>query len=208
MKINIPFSMACLFTVWAGPVLAESAESDVSACLTLQDNRLRLECYDDAAGFEPKSPAPAVAVTPWAFHEQRDEFTNKNTSFISIDSDKAFLSITDAPKSLVVRCDGDGGTEVFVVSGGYIGARNDRIPVRYKFGNNDPISEYWHESTKGTAAFLPSGYRDFRAGLESGQGFLFEMTDFRGVRESAHFENGPLTGENIEFVWNGCRPQD
>ncbi|WP_372887142.1 hypothetical protein [Shimia sp.] len=197
-------ALSAICILFSSPVQVVANEG-IAHCLTMKDNELRLSCYDDVAGYSEPVQVDDEATTPWTFVEQSDDFTNKNTSFISLTSDMAEKPMTDAPEALIVRCDGWGGTEVFVVTGGYIGSRNDFVPVRYKFGNNDPITERWHESTKGTAVFLPNGYRDFRKGLESGEDFIFEVTDYRGSREKARFKNGPLTGKDFQFVWKGCK---
>jgi hypothetical protein len=204
MKMSLKFGLAALAALVGASSAFSEEVPDLSNCLTLHDDELRLNCYDGETGYV-KPLVESETSSRWRYTRQSDDFSNKDTSFITLESDKAHLSITDAPTALFVRCDGDGGTEVFVATGGYIGSRNNRVPVRYKFGDNDPISERWNESTKGSAVFLPNGFRDFRSGLESGESFLFEVTDFRGSRASARFEGSKLEGEKISFVWNGCR---
>ena len=178
---------------------------NVEDCLTMQEDVNRLACFDQAFKFVKQREQTTDSLDPskWRFVEKRDGFTNKNTSYVVLASDKANETFGDAPSVLIIRCDGSGSTDVYVVSNGYIGSRNDRIPVRYKFASSTPETEMWHESTDGDAAFLPNGYRDFRNGLETGEEFLFEITDYRGSKHVATFPQTSL-GQNFEFVSRGC----
>lgn len=204
----IPFLLASGAAAQGGPDGADPApESGAAvACVAIQNDLLRLACYDAALGFEAEEDSAPVSTSGgWQFVEQEDDFTNQNTSFVVLRSDRAGDTFSDAPSQLVVRCDGSGGSEIFVVSNGYIGARNDRVPVRFRFGDDPPVSENWNESTNGTAAFLPNGYQDFRRGLATRQDFIFEITDFRGSRYSASFDGLAVNEEMLEFVLSGCR---
>lgn len=202
-----------LFLV-AGAVTAQTAPVDAdtppdagvaAACLHMQTDPLRLACYDTALGFVAEvESAPASTSGGWQFVEQEDDFSNQNTSFVFLRSDRAGDTFSDSPSQLIVRCNGSGGSEVFMASNGYIGARNNRIPVRYRFGEDRPVSENWNESTNGTAAFLPRGYQDFLTGLASRQDFIFEITDFRGSRYSASFDGLSVNAEMLDFVLSGC----
>ncbi len=198
--------MKRIFLVWVLLMFGVSGSlqaKDMETCKTFQNNAERLKCYDSISGFvgiSKQENRPSL----WMFNEDRDEFSNKNTSMVFLFSDAVDQSLSDKPSTLYVRCDGNGGVDIFVVANGYIGARNNSVPVRYKFGSSDPISERWSESTNGNAAFLPSGFRDFRAGLQSGEDFHFEITDFRGSKHRAKFENSIPDGDKEKFVFGGC----
>lgn len=185
----------------------EEIAAAVSVCLSTTTSMARLACYDAALGYEPGQADPSASRSVsggWQFVENEDEFTNSNTSYVYLRSDRANATFSDAPAELVVRCDGNGASEVYVRANGYIGARRDSIPVRYRFGDSAPIRESWNESTNGRAAFLPYGYRDFLAGLATRQDFIFEMTDFRGTRHSASFDGLSENDDLLEFVLGGC----
>ena len=183
----------------------ETAEPDrsVETCKNLQNPVERLACYDTVSGFTP-TEQETTGSKGWVLMEDADAFSGKDTSYAYIESDKADMRMSDAPRIIVVRCDGSGGHEIYVVSNGYIGSLNDRIPVRYIFDDGEPIRERWSESTDGTAAFLPNSYRDFRAGLQSGSKFVFEITDYRGTTQFATFEGLDGNREALDFVLNGC----
>ncbi len=199
----------------AAPVLSQIAptvETEVEnqpwqVCLEIENSLARLACYDLAFDYsQAEEEIPDTSQSGgWQFVEQEDQFSNQNTSFVVLRSDQAGRSFSDAPAELYIRCNGSGGYEAFVASNGYIGARNDRIPVRFRFGDDPPVSESWNESTSGTAAFLPRGYRDFLAGLETRQNFVFEITDYRGSRYSAEFDGLAINDDLLEFVLNGCQ---
>ena len=200
-----------IVSIVVGLVPLAAQAQDLSPCLGLTDDQARLICYDSLAGFDP-APAPAPEAdapdapdpSKWTFVEKSDPFSGEDTSYVVLESDKAHLRMTDAPVSTFVRCDGKGGHEIFVVSGGYIGRTRDTVPGRYKFGDNAPISERWGESTSGKAAFLPERFRDFRAGLMTGESYVFELTDFRGSRSNARFPATSL-GDRFDYVIGGCR---
>ncbi len=202
MKPRFMIVMVTLF----GPTILHA--QDLESCTTIEEPSNRLACYDDVSGFTPAEVEEATTEETtrdslWRFVESQDDFSGKNTSYVFLESDRAGQNFSDAPKSIVVRCSETGGHDIIVVSNGYIGSRGN-VKVRYRFGENEPISESWQISTDGKAAFLPSGFKDFRTNLKTGLQFVFEITDFRGSRASAKF---PLTetGRDFDFVLNGCR---
>ena len=176
-----------------------------SECHSFLDNDLRLECYDDETGYEEPKLETISSDGGWVLIESKDDFSNANTSLAVLESDASGGIMSDAPEAMIARCDGNGGHDIYVKSGGYIGARDDRVPVRYKFGDSNPVRERWSESTTGTAAFLPSGYKDFRLGLLSGEDFVFEITDYNGTSSRARFENASINLSALEFVVGGCK---
>jgi hypothetical protein len=202
------------------PFAAAAENFDLSSCVGIESDTDRLKCFDDffAAGGEPiESEAAAhqadsdnaeeasapLLTSNWLFMEQKDAFNDSDTSMLVLLNDAGSTRGQDAPKSLVIRCDGDGGIEIYMVFDGYMGGdRNDRVPVRYRFGEKPAVAEKWSISTDGTAAFLPKGYRDFKEGIASGESFIFEGEDFRGSTSSASFTN--ILHEKFEFVMSGC----
>ena len=109
---------------------------------------------------------PVPAKSNWRFYPKIDPITDQDTSAVMLSASSYSAAISDDPETLIVRCskDAPGGYEIYITSKGYIGT-HDRIAVEYRFDDNAPVSEYWGSSTDGTAAFLPSSYRDF--GLSS-----------------------------------------
>lgn len=177
---------------------------DFSECVQYHDDQVRLDCYDQKASYQPSAFELSNDGSGWVFFEEKDAFSGKNTSFVALESDPQSRIGEDPPNSLFVRCNGRGGSEIFVVADGYIGARRDSVPVRYKFDDERPISENWNESTKGTAAFLPSRYQEFRSGLVRHDTVLFEITDFRGSPNHARFVGLKNNLEALNYVISGC----
>lgn len=181
-------------------------DSTFAECLEIQNNLSRLRCYDQAFGFEQATPEPQNPRNQgWQFAEQKDSFSGQETSVARLESDRAHDRVpgTSYPDQVLVRCDGSGGAEIFVTTSGFI--NTGRIPVRYKFGDAEPIGENWNASTSGTGAFLPSNFGDFRAGLESGEDFVFEVTTHRGQPYSANFSGVLINREHFDYTYNGCR---
>lgn len=137
----------------------------------------------------------------WVFVERADDFTDKDASFVVLEPSST--AGTDSPSALFARCDGKGDYDIVITANGYIGGKNNRVKVRYRFGENKPITERWSESTNGKAAFLPSGYNDFRTALKTGENFIFEITDYQGSTSRSEYNNSK--DENLDYVMNGCK---
>ena len=178
---------------------------ELEGCSNIEADTERLACYDSFLRHrvDPSDDPEPEMASNWIFVEDRDEFSGADTSYVFLDSDQAGNILTGAPISMVVRCDGSGGSEIYVLSGGYIGGTRERVPVRYKFAEGETIVEQWSESTNGKAAFLPSGYRDFVTGLRSGESFVFEITNYRGSRFIANFPSGGDV-TLLQHIFDGC----
>lgn len=203
--VSVAFFAGSTFANEGNVVEVTTAEPapNVEGCKSLQNPIERLACYDAVTGFTSAKQA-TTSGKGWVLVADSDVFSGSDKSYAYLESDKADMRMSDAPRITVVRCDGSGGHEIYVKSGGYIGARNGMIPVRYMFDDGKAVREGWHESTNGTAAFLPNSYQDFRAGLRSGSKFIFEITDYRGTPHHAAFEGLEENREALDFVLKGC----
>lgn len=171
-------------------------------CLASEYSECYSEDVEDEGLFENLSSASDKG---WALSERRDSFTNADTSIAYLISDKFHNSNirSSHPTRLLVGCMEDGKVQIAVMFAGYIGS--GRVAVRYKFDDNDSITERWIASSEGTAAILPDNFRDFRAGLQVSDTVIFEVTDFRGTRYEARFEGLQNSKENFDFTFNGCQ---
>ncbi|WP_217810185.1 hypothetical protein [Salibaculum griseiflavum] len=175
-----------------------------------------MACYDAVFNYqqpEDKADSEAAESTEtiegenlsgnsWVLVEQEDGFTEADISYVYLESAQAGTGMQNLD-ALLIRCNGEGGTEILIVSSGFLG--NDRLRVRYRFDDNEPISERWSPSTDGQAAFLPSGYRDFRSGLTSSDGVLIEVEAFNGARHQGEFDGLRNNTEDRDFVLSGCK---
>lgn len=180
------FTALCLIIVSGAKAQSISIE-DLTSCKRIEDSLVRLTCYDDladsvtvaatqgASAFE-KNDKPVEGssqkdgdplATAWTLVESIDPISDNNVSRTYLDADSR-RGGNAAPEFFMLACDGDGGSSIFMGTTGYIGNMRGRTSVEYRWGDNDPVSERWEGSTNGKAAFLPSGYRDFRSGLEGG----------------------------------------
>jgi hypothetical protein len=89
-----------------------------------------------------------------------------------------------------------------MVVDGYIG--NDAAKVRYRFEGKDAVSSSWDISADGKAVFDAPWTKPGKFVLElvSGNDFLFEVTDYRGVKNSAEFDNS--LDPNFDYILSGC----
>lgn len=200
MRVLLRFS-AAMFTL-VGFFSGTVAIADITACTNLSSDVERLACYDSSVGYNrPNRDGTVLAISNWIFTESRDSFTGKNKSSITLKSEANGEIGSHKPQALVLRCDGEGSYQTYMSVDGYIG--RDSIRVRYKFGADTPVSEYWLGSAQGTAIFLPDRYSDFRKRLATGDDFVFEVTDFRDVASNAKFDNS-IT-DRLTFIMSGCQ---
>ena len=148
---------------------------------------------------------PVPAKSNWRFYPKIDPITDQDTSAVMLSASSYSAAISDDPETLIVRCskDAPGGYEIYITSKGYIGT-HDRIAVEYRFDDNAPVSEYWGSSTDGTAAFLPSSYRDFRTQLQSADHLAFRWEDYQGTPSTAEFSDLEDRDGNLAYVMGGC----
>lgn len=197
-----------LSTILSASVVMSEA-STLEQCVEISDDTARLTCYDNAVANEPKSvenPSVEAAVPysgNWYFQEAYDDFTDKDSSFLMLSSDITGRRGRDYPSQIIMRCDSQNSFEIYAKFNGYVGARNNRVPIRFRFDGQEAVSERWSKSTDGTAAFLPSSYRQFKAGLFSGADFIFGVSDYNGSQSSAKFTNS--VHPKLEFIKSGCK---
>ena len=184
-------------------------------CRNTDNNVQRLSCYDNMTLGGETSNEPSISavedveevtardVSAWLYTESQDPISDKDTSSVRLGRSRVISGSNDAPSALFIRCLGNGQSEIFVTSSGYIGDVRG-VPMEYRWAGGNPVSERWSGSTNGTSAFLPSGFRDFRSGLAEGGGLVIRWEDFRGSRSSAEWDNVVLNSQ-AEFVLGGCQ---
>jgi len=178
--------------------------NNLNKCVSFSDNELRLKCYDAISKYNSKQDSDTDVSSTWNYTENIDDFTDKNTSRLSLWHKSGSQKGDSFPDFIVMRCDGKGNYDIYVGSSGYIGG--EKIPVKYRFGNEEFASEIWHESTDGTAAFYPSSYRykakTFSKMLTSGQDFILSLENYQGSQSSAKFDNS--IHPKFNFILGGC----
>lgn len=182
-------------------ILAERLQQELTICHDIRVDSARLSCYDTQSNYV--APPQAISAKSWIFTDREDPVTGKDNSSATLTSDTKHNG-RDSPEAIVIRCDGDGGYELYIRTSGYIGSTDDRVPVTYRWNDRPPVSERWPESTSGSAAFLPRGYRDFLSGLREGGELAFQWQDYRGGRYASTWSNVRLD-ENAQYILNGCR---
>ena len=182
-------------------IVAERLQQELTICHDIRIDSARLSCYDTQSNYV--APAQATSAKSWIFAERSDPVTGKDNSSATLTSDIRHNG-RDSPESIVIRCDGVGGYELYIRTSGYIGSTDDRVPVTYRWNDRPPVSERWPESTSGSAAFLPRCYRDFLSGLREGGELAFQWQDYQGSRYASTWSNIRLD-ENAQYILNGCR---
>ena len=180
---------------WANVKLAEE-------CLTVFDDKVRLECYDKIYGYKVTSTASGNSL--WIFRENIDPFNDKNVSFMTLLADAGSQSGSDAPELVILSCDGNGSYFVSVKSDGFL--NSEHVTVRYRFDGEELIEENWRPFADGTGA-VGGKYKDkalrFETKLTTGKDFIFQVTDYRGVSNMARFKNSK--DPNFDVILNGCK---
>ena len=182
-------------------LIPHSYSQEIGECISIKNASDRLSCYDEIASYSIYSDQNSE--TNWEFVSSVDRFTDKDNSYLYLASAISSRRGDHFPKALVIRCDGEGDYDIYMVFSGYVGNLNDQVPVQYRFGSDEPIQELWNVSTDGGGAFLPKRYNDFKSNLLLGKDFIFQATDYQGTRAQAEFDNS--LDQNFEFILNGCR---
>jgi len=188
------------FVPTAAVAQSEAAEGDaiVTECHGFERDQARLICYDRLTNYEEAVEAPTI----WTLVENTDSITDADRSRVWLEVDN--FGGDASPEVLVMACDGEGGFDVYVFTSGYLGAVRDRVPVTYRWNDDEPISETWSISTAGKSAFLPASFQDFLTGLTSGGRLAFQWQNYRGSRFSGIWENVQLD-DNANFIMGGCQ---
>lgn len=188
---------------------------EIAECQAIENNVQRLSCFDglsvgnlNAADEDDTTIASEEGETdvsrsiPWTRVNSSDPLTGADTSRVYINASRK-LNGQESPEYLMIQCDGEGGSDLFIGTTGYIGSLRDSVPVEYRWAEDSPISERWQGSTNGKAAFLPRSFNDFMSGLKEGGELVFRWQDFRGTPYSAIWNNVQLDS-TAEYVLNGC----
>lgn len=192
---------------------AQENQSNDNPCHSMQEILPRLECYDEQTGFSSSDEETngssastegdiASRSNDWILRENEDPVRGTDTSFVYLNADET--NGRDAPQYFLISCDGKGANIISLETEGYIGNRNNRVPLIYKWSDREPISERWIGYVNGKGAALPDGYRDFRAGLSEGGRLAVEWTAYNGATYSAVWNNVQLDAK-AEWALNNCK---
>ena len=207
MVMKKPFLTMLIYVCLSFPVLSDS--HSLNKCVSYLDNNLRLKCYDAISKYNPEEDNDTKISSAWEYTENIDDFTDKNTSRLLLEYKIGTTKGSGYPDHIVMRCDGMGDFEIYVSSSGHIGSnfKGEGIPIRYRFGSEEAVTEKWGESASGKAAFYPSALRykanSFYKMLLSGKDFIFSIEDFRGIQSSAKFDNS--IHPKFNFILGGCK---
>jgi len=192
-----------LFVLCNMPALASAQDTaEISSCLGIKSDMPRLECYDSFHKYEaPEKTAASGDSDGWVTLSRTDEFTGKVLSRVYMEEtgragerDAAVLSVI---------CNDSGSYDVLFFKSNFINT-SGRVSVRYRFDNEEPITESWIGSTGNNGAFLPDNYQDFRTHLKEAEKVVLEVTDFQGAGHRHTFENLQTNSDDLKYVMSGC----
>ncbi len=115
----------------------------------------------------------------WTLDTKTDPFTDETVA-IAVGSSGAGTN----KNSAVIRCKGTEFSTYFNFRE-YLG--NDLMEVRYRVNKEKVVEDKWLPSSKGTAIFAVDDAHLARL-LMTGDSFVIEVTDFRGVGHTASFD--------------------
>lgn len=184
------------FIIFAFPV----SVSGMQQCANILDADERLACYDSLDNVSENDSdnlqnGEEFLLSGWHLNEIKDPFTD-DVSYQAV-----LFSKTENSEELVlmVSCDKDGLT---------IGAKvpnfvGNGAKVRYKFGDGKPVTERWLGSSY--LIGLPRYYNDFKSGLRTPVGILFEVENYDGTTDIVNFTNAKFGRENLEKAFGDCK---
>lgn len=206
MLLGIKNSLIVTVAILLAMPMAAFSDESIQTCLEIDNGEERLSCYDGIHGFDQQTVSSdtekeEVFGDGWVLMSGKDEFTGADTSRVYLEElgragerDAAVLSL---------GCQGDGSYGVLLYKSTFI-STSRRVPVRYKFDDNELISENWFGSASGNGALLPNGYKDFRSQLQNSKRLVVEMTDYRGVGHRHIFEGLAKNKDELDFIMSGC----
>lgn len=201
--------LTLIFAILTNSSVAEEPVSTLQSCIDISNSKERLACYDKLAGYKSEvdeflerlNANKDYSKSKWSFVAQMDDFTDKDTSYMYLQSSVLSRQGADAPKTVFVRCDGKGSYDVYILSEGYWGG--DTNVVRYRFDDEQAHQETWNGSTDGKAVFVKWIPGIFSRTLATGKSFILEVKDYRGSRSQARFNNNK--DERLEKIFEGCK---
>lgn len=132
-------------------------------------------------------PIAVASDSRWKLDTKTDPFTDETvTTAVGLSG----TGIRE--KKAVVRCKGMELSTYFVFPE-YLGS--DLMNVKYRVNKKIPVEERWFPSSKGTAVFAGDDAHLARL-LMTGDSFIIEVTDFRGVPNTASFD----LSESRDFI--------
>ena len=168
-------------------------------CVRISNNEARLECFDAVYGLDAEEPE--ISGDGWILVERKDEFNGANTSSVYLE-EVGRIGQTDAAV-ISVGCRDDGTYGILFYKRTFINTSN-RISIRYKFDDNETVSENWWGTAGSNGAILPDNYRDFRSQLVDSDRLVIEAKAYQGARHRHTFEGLQKNKRDLEFVMNGC----
>lgn len=103
-------------------------------------------------------------------------------------------------RALLVRCN-NGNYEIVIFTNDYI-SNDTRVSVSWRFDEEPVQSGTWHNSTDGTAIFVPVGFQqDILWSLVQYETFVFQWEDYRGSRYTLEFS---LNGSSSAISQLSC----
>lgn len=119
----------------------------------------------------------ATSASAWYLKSGNDPFDGDYQ--IAIELTEAGSTYDHSIEYVGIQKDGD-GVSVFLSSNSYMTDRG-KIKVQYRCDSGPVVTEYWHATAEGTYAYLPRGYKDFKACLKTANTIALRVFDYRGV---------------------------
>lgn len=147
-----------ILTLLASPVIA------LEQCVALEDDALRLECYDAASGYTPSekdSQSAPDGFGNWLFEEEVNAMTDDRDVFFSVNSSNEVRHEYSYQRgigkaTLIVRCRENSTALILVMDGKHM-SDYQFGKVEYRLDGGDMKSRNWSESSDNKALGLWRG---------------------------------------------------
>lgn len=186
MKKIIPFLVFAL-----GPAGLSAANdnllADLSACVAIQENDERLDCFDKIAALsvkEEEDKSDTVDTGDWVVYSRIDPMTDDAVHFAALEAESGRGRYGD-PISLIVRC-ANNKTEMYIAWNSYLG--RDSIGVTYRAGDEKAITNNWTISTDNQATFFNGSPISFLKKMTESAKFTARLTPYSESPVTAIFD--------------------
>ena len=196
------YTALCCFAVQAS---SQSADPSIAACLSIKESLSRLECYDEAAGYNPVV-TQVDGTGDWDIQLETSKFDDSQTVFLSLKSKEWDNCPYDSAKhSLVMACR-ENSTDLYIVFGGcYMSDFEGRGRVTYRVDDEPAASVSMRESSNNSALGLWGGRNSipFIKELLDKNSLVVKASPFSESAVTSEFELGGLN-EAIKPLRAAC----
>ena len=196
------YTALCYFS---GQASSQSVDQSIASCLSIEESLSRLECYDEAAGYNPVV-TQVDGTGDWEIQLETSKFDDSQTVLLSLESKEWTNCPYDSAKHRLVLACRENSTDLYIIFGGcYMSDFEGGGRVTYRIDNEPAASVSMRASSNNSALGLWDGRNSipFIKGLLDKNALVVRASPFAENRVTSEFELGGLN-EAIKPLRAAC----